>query len=427
MRRGRAGLSSGRLRAWVALGVAGAVAVAVPALAGSAATRGLSWQGVRLEVPEQWQVVDFATDPAACLRLDRPTLYLGTPGPDQDCPAHLVGRAPTVQAVVGDVTPTVAAGETALVRRLGGVTLVGRGGADLGPVSGILAAAQSSLAGAEAGVEAGAAGAVTAVRGPADSATAGLGLPPLPLPPLPLPGQPAPPPPGTPASVVQGEGFDTCTVPSTAAMQAWQASPYRTIGIYVGGINRACGDGNLSAGWIQTVRGQGWSMVPIYVGRQAPCAGQSGLAPIDPSQAQSQGVAAADDAIANLNRFGFRQGAVVYFDMENYAPSCRGTVLTFLAGWTDRLHQQGYRSGAYGSVASLGRDLVGVAGSYPEPDVLWFAHWDGRHTVWGDPYIPDSAFTHHQRLHQYSGDSRQTWGGVTINIDGDYLDGLAQR
>lgn len=425
MRRAVARLSSRRVRLWAGLGAAAAMTLAVPAIAGSPSVRTVSWHGVRLEVPAQWRVVDFGTDPTACLRLDRSTLYLGSPGPDQDCPAHLVGRAPTVQAVVGALTPALAAGETALVRRVGDVTLLGRGGADLGPVSGILAAAQSSLA----GVESAAAGEVTAVRGMADSAAAPLGLPPLPLPPLPLPGKPAPPPPpaGTPASVVQGEGFDTCTAPSTSAMQAWRSSPYRTIGIYVGGINRACGDGNLSAGWVQTVRSQGWSTVPIYVGRQAPCAGQAGLAPIDPSQAQSQGVAAADDAIANLSRFGFRAGSIVYFDMENYAPSCRGTVLTFLAGWTDRLHQQGYRSGAYGSVASLGRDLVSVAGSYPEPDVLWFAHWDGRHTVWGDPYIPDSAFTNHQRLHQYSGDSPQTWGGVTINIDGDYLDGLAQR
>ncbi|HEY3007401.1 MAG TPA: hypothetical protein VGJ63_04965, partial [Micromonosporaceae bacterium] len=37
-----------------------------------------------------------------------------------------------------------------------------------------------------------------------------------------------------------GYGFDACTAPSSAAMQAWLASPYRAIGIYFGGNNRAC-------------------------------------------------------------------------------------------------------------------------------------------------------------------------------------------
>src|SRR5581483_373627 len=47
-----------------------------------------------------------------------------------------------------------------------------------------------------------------------------------------------------------GLGFDTCTAPSLSALGAWLASPYRAVGIYVGGVNRACGDGNLSASWV---------------------------------------------------------------------------------------------------------------------------------------------------------------------------------
>src|SRR6516164_124804 len=74
-----------------------------------------------------------------------------------------------------------------------------------------------------------------------------------------------------------GLGFDTCAAPSTATMAAWLASPYRSVGIYIGGANRACGDGNLSAGWVGSVEGQGWRLVPEYVGLQAPCAFQGGL------------------------------------------------------------------------------------------------------------------------------------------------------
>ena len=30
---------------------------------------------------------------------------------------------------------------------------------------------------------------------------------------------------------------------------------------------------------------------------------------------------------------------------------------------------------------------------------------------------------YHQRLHQYVGDHKETWGGVTINIDSSVVDG----
>ena len=48
------------------------------------------------------------------------------------------------------------------------------------------------------------------------------------------------------ASVAQpgayaGYGFDACDAPSASTMTAWRAaSPYRAIGVYLGGVNRAC-------------------------------------------------------------------------------------------------------------------------------------------------------------------------------------------
>ena len=73
------------------------------------------------------------------------------------------------------------------------------------------------------------------------------------------------------AGVFTGYGFDACTAPSTAALNAWSASPYRALGIYLGGVNRACADGNLNASWITSTLAAGWSLLPLYVGLQAPC------------------------------------------------------------------------------------------------------------------------------------------------------------
>jgi len=40
----------------------------------------------------------------------------------------------------------------------------------------------------------------------------------------------------------------------------------------------------------------------------------------------------------------------------------------------------------------------------------------------GGSYLPDNHWANHERIHQYRGGHNETWGGVTINIDNNYLD-----
>jgi hypothetical protein len=111
--------------------------------------------------------------------------------------------------------------------------------------------------------------------------------------------------------------------------------------------------------------------------------------------------------------------------MEAYDRTSTNTssVMAFLAAWTSQLHSAGYKSGVYSSAASGIADLVARYGtSYTEPDDIWFAEWnDSRSTTTG--YIPSTDWPGHHRLHQYSGDHKETYGGVTLEIDGDALDG----
>ena len=76
--------------------------------------------------------------------------------------------------------------------------------------------------------------------------------------------------------------------PLPASMAAWDASPYRAIGIYIGGVNAACSQPNLTSTWVAGEVAAGWHMVPIYVGLQAPSNGCR-CAAISPSQAAAQG------------------------------------------------------------------------------------------------------------------------------------------
>jgi hypothetical protein len=223
-----------------------------------------------------------------------------------------------------------------------------------------------------------------------------------------------------------GYGFDACTAPSSAALNAWSASPYRALGIYLGGVNRACADGNLSAPWISSTLASGWSLLPLYVGLQAPCVSNTNLARISTNltTAANQGHAAADDAVSLTAKFGLPGGTPIYFDMEGYSTTnagCTKAVQAFVAAWVDELRAQGFVAGVYGSAASTIRDVAQLGSSIP--DAAWIANWNGVESVFGDPHVSDSLWANHQRVHQYKGGHRETWGGVTINIDNNYVDG----
>ena len=228
------------------------------------------------------------------------------------------------------------------------------------------------------------------------------------------------------SSFYTGYGFDACGAPSLEAMEAWLASPYRAIGIYLGGSNRACPDGNLTPAWVNSVRAGGWNLLPLWVGPQAPCVAQPRLQLI--TSGGTQGKAAADSAAARAAYFGIGAGYPIYYDMEGYAtnnPSCTLTVQRFVAAWVDELHAKGYAAGVYGSASSTIRDLVAMLenGSASVPDNVWIARWNGVEDVFGEPVAADEYWGEHQRIHQYKGGHKETWGGVTINVDSNYVDG----
>ncbi|MGH3847493.1 MAG: glycoside hydrolase domain-containing protein, partial [Pseudonocardiaceae bacterium] len=90
-------------------------------------------------------------------------------------------------------------------------------------------------------------------------------------------------------SVFTGLGFDACSAPSSKAMAAWEDSPYRGIGVYIGGANRACSQPNLTASWVAAQTAAGWHLIPTYVGLQAPTSSCSSCAKLSSTQATAQG------------------------------------------------------------------------------------------------------------------------------------------
>ena len=79
-----------------------------PAAPGSD-TQTVRYRGLEFEVPADWPVYDLEADPTRCVRFDVHAVYLGHPGADQRCPAHLIGRTETVLVEPGAAPPGAAA------------------------------------------------------------------------------------------------------------------------------------------------------------------------------------------------------------------------------------------------------------------------------------------------------------------------------
>ena len=403
-------------------------ALAAPAL------KTVRYHGIRLSVPSSWPVMRLGAQSTVCVRFNRHAVYLGEPGRDQVCPQQAIGRTEAILVSpasyrgrlltplsrLSAATPTGSMVRIADRRRHVVIT------ATWGNRPSIIrrALGMRSLRTA-----------MLATNGHRPQSAR-----------IPLrrghayPRQTSSATPATPGEVYAGLGFDVCSTPPANAMTAWGASsPYAAIGIYIGGVNAACLGGNLKASWVSAESAAGWHMLPLYVGLQAPggcCKAMSStLTNGQYATAASQGTSAAQDAVAQAQALGIGTGNPIYYDMENYTRSTTnsGAVLAFLQAWTQQLHTSGYLSGVYSSGSSGVTDLAASWGTtYIEPDELWTAAWDSTSpatppTSPANAYVPSGDWTCNDQLLQYYSDptkSPETYGGVSIGIDRDYVDAL---
>jgi hypothetical protein len=457
-------------------------------------TKLVRYDGYEVSVPASWPVYDLTKDPHRCVRYDVNAVYLGTPGPDQNCPPNLVGRADTISigpaGPATQLTPAIrkTAGDRKTPARtdqraftpgtiiqdadLHEVALAMPGtapwidatyGADPKLVEQTLATvrpvttrpARTGDAIHPAVVRERPAVVqqhppVIEAKNPAwpKNPAPPTGIPAAWLPPAapkPPPPAPKPPPKTTPGPKPTGPvladnpapapapstptgamaGFDTCTAPSLPTMKAWRAK-YSATAIYIGGQMMACGQANLSASWVQQAEAMGWSLMPTFVGLQAPCDSFSGK--VDAKHAASQGTAAANQAVADANTFGLGSGSPIYYDMEAYDHTnagCRTAVLTFLDAWTRQLQAQGYVSGVYSSADAAIIDLQStttIAGHpLAEPQAIWFALWDNATSLTGAPYMTAAVWPVANRSKQYAGNSVVKVGGISLDVDLDWV------
>jgi hypothetical protein len=426
------------------------------------AMKTVAYAGYEFQVPASWPVYRLDEHPKTCVRYDVHAVYLGKPGTDMRCAAGLVGRTQTVSiipgrgvtagsgtahqgysaaqkepagtelqrlsAVHGTITQNAVNHElkVALGTAAPAATVLGTYGTDPAVVEQVLYSLRLAPPGTVP----------TAQSAPASSATkptstSWRGVPanwpveivqPSPSPSPPSPPTPSPPP-FHPVS-----GFDTCTAPSTSTMRTWR-SDYAAVGVYIGGVNAACAGGNLTAGWVKSVASMGWGMLPAYVGPQAPCWGAGQGVLISPGSAAAQGSAAAADAIGDARSLDLPAGSPIYYDMEAYngGTSCTDAVLQFLGAWDRQVQAAGYVTGVYSSqdsgIVDMQSGAVKKMPGFTPPDAIWIALWDNVAS------LNDGTLTWPlaERDKQYSGNVNATVGGITLNIDRDFVGGPLAR
>lgn len=244
--------------------------------------------------------------------------------------------------------------------------------------------------------------------------------------------------------VAVGQGFDQCEIPGNAALDAWnESSPYSVVNLYIGGSSRACSNKTLNYSKVSYLYNNGWTFIPTWVGPQAPCTDYRSRMSMDPAAAYQQGVDNANQAMAQMSALGLTDanghGGVVYYDLEYYVgnSSCQTAVRSFFEGWNARLHQLGALSGAYGASCHYWtanqppQNLSNLTSLNNRLDAVWIAkylptpyYYNPNVNVWGiASCFPDTLWANNQRLRQYTGGHNETWGGYTINIDSNVLQG----
>lgn len=389
-----------------------------PAAEASAARlKSVSYRGYTFKVPAGWPVINLATDPGTCVRFDLHAVYLGTPGANETCPSWLVGstEALVIQPAAGHLQRTSTENSVShlITVRTPRISVIGTFDANPTVIYRVLASAGLPAPAIEVPspgrlaasvIGGGSAAQVLTIAGGLRAASArlvfGVAKPAL------------------PALVANynGLGFDSCATPSERLMRAWRRySPYRAVGMYIGGSNRACDQANLTPSWVRREAAAGWRFIPLYAGPQARF-GQLDSRP-------GQGTAVARDAALQAERLGFGPRTPIYYDMESYPAADTLLVVRFLSAWTKELHRLGYSSGVYSSSDTGIADLAQryALRDFAPPDVIFDARWNGL------PRISDSVYAHSywargRRLHQFSGNVIQTFGGDSMSIDEDYLD-----
>lgn len=241
----------------------------------------------------------------------------------------------------------------------------------------------------------------------------------------------APPSIGAPEAARGVPGFDTRDYPGDAVMWRWRdASPYRWVGYY---LPAPCYTGTTWTGRRGALRDMGWGFAVLYVGEQDWRAmrlarGDTALAVEDPRCSSAhltpeRGAAHADSAAAAAAADGFPSNTIIFLDVER-VEAVSPELAAYVRSWFERLLDDGrFVPGLYAHDINVEQLYALVEAEFvrrqrSDRPALWVAKQSGfdlRRAPAESGYAVASVW-------QGAFNTREEWGGRTLNIDANVAD-----
>ncbi len=137
-------------------------------------------------------------------------------------------------------------------------------------------------------------------------------------------------------------GFDLARYPGDAVMEAlYEQSNLEWVGFYLPVAGPGLNDKKTWLNTYRTLRGIGWGVAPIYVGKQPHSHSLALVRGGEEMNGYLDGVEATNFA----SNEGMPAGTVIYFDQE--LPSADSAWLSHYFGWANAVVDQGYKPGIY--------------------------------------------------------------------------------
>jgi hypothetical protein len=242
----------------------------------------------------------------------------------------------------------------------------------------------------------------------------------------------APLPVGGPVPARGVPGFDTRDYPGDATMRRWfDASPYRWVGYY---LPAPCYTGTTWTGRRTALREMGWGFAVLFVGEQdwrgmrpaatdtVPVAVQGARCTTE-NLTPANGATHAGEAEAAAASDGFPNGTVIFLDVER-VDRVSPELAAYVRSWISTMLERGrYTPGLYAHDLNAAELYALMAEEFvrrqrTERPRLWVARSAGFDIA----RSPAESGYPVAAVWQGRFDTRETWDGVTLNIDVNVAD-----
>jgi Domain of unknown function (DUF1906) len=217
------------------------------------------------------------------------------------------------------------------------------------------------------------------------------------------------------ALVAAAAGFDCGSYPGDAAIRTWAAnSAYSFVGYYFDAPCHTTARFKSWSGKFPVIKDAGLGLAILYVGLQQDGCGHTRVS-------RDNGLAHGRDTVSKFRAEGFRDGAIVFLDVEHFDGPLSAPMNAYIRGWLSAILDSGTVNGGIYCPASKAKAIRTAARKeyaahgLPGGPAFWIVKVDPRF----DPKTSKPADCGVAFAAAWQGklDTTETHGGVSLDID----------